>query len=109
GGNVAAIAQGLPDGARTIDARGKWVMPGLLDVHTHYDAEVLLSPGLGESVRHGTTSTVLGICPLWTVYSDADDCADMFARGEALRWQIVHDAVKEAKTWSSPAEYVKAL
>jgi N-acyl-D-aspartate/D-glutamate deacylase len=78
-------------------------------VHTHYDAEVLLSPGLGESVRHGTTSIVLGNCSLSTVYSDADDCADMFARVEALPWQIVHDAVKEAKTWSSPAEYVKAL
>src|ERR1700722_10634101 len=108
-GKVAAIAQGLPEGARTVDASGQWVMPGLIDVHTHYDAEVLLSPGLGESVRHGTTSVVLGNCSLSTVYSDADDCADMFARVEALPWQIVHDAVKEAKTWSSPAEYVKAL
>ena len=108
-GKVAAIAQGLPEGARTVDARGQWVMPGLIDVHTHYDAEVLLSPGLGESVRHGTTSVVLGNCSLSTIYSDADDCADMFARVEALPWQIVHDAVKEAKTWSAPAEYVKAL
>ena len=55
-GKVAAIGRGLPDGARTVDARGQWVMPGLIDIHTHYDAEVLLSPGLGESVRHGTTS-----------------------------------------------------
>ena len=94
---VAAIAPGLPDGARTVDARGRWVMPGLIDVHTHYDAEVLLSPGLGESTRHGTTSIVLGNCSLSTVYSDADDCADMFARVEALPWQIVHDAIKEAK------------
>ena len=108
-GKVAAIAQGLPDGARTVDASGQWVMPGLIDVHTHYDAEVLLSPGLGESVRHGTTSVVLGNCSLSTIYSDADDCADMFARVEALPWQIVHDAVKENKTWSTPAEYVKAL
>ena len=88
---------------------GQWVMPGLIDVHTHYDAEVLLSPGLGESVRHGTTSIVIGNCSLSTIYSDADDCADMFARVEALPWQIVHDAVKENKTWSTPAEYVKAL
>jgi N-acyl-D-aspartate/D-glutamate deacylase len=108
-GKVAAIAPGLSDGAQTIDARGKWVMPGLLDVHTHYDAEVLLSPGLGESARHGTTSIVLGNCSLSTVYSDADDCADMFARVEALPWQIVHDAVKEAQTWDSPAGYVKAV
>jgi N-acyl-D-aspartate/D-glutamate deacylase len=33
----------------------------------------------------------------------------MFARVEALPWQIVHDAVKEAKTWGTPAEYVKAV
>jgi N-acyl-D-aspartate/D-glutamate deacylase len=108
-GKVAAVAPELPDGARTIDAHGMWVMPGLLDVHTHYDAEVLLSPGLGESARHGTTSIVLGNCSLSTVFSDADDCADMFARVEALPWQIVHDAVKEGKTWRSPAEYVRAL
>jgi N-acyl-D-aspartate/D-glutamate deacylase len=108
-GKVAAVVAGLPDGTRTIDAQGKWVMPGLLDVHTHYDAEVLLSPGLGESVRHGVTSVVLGNCSLSTVYGDADDCADLFARVEALPWQVVHDAVKEAKTWSSPAEYVKAV
>ena len=108
-GKVAAVAQGLPEGARTVDARGQWVLPGLIDVHTHYDAEVLLSPGLGESVRHGTTSVILGNCSLSTVYSDAEDCADMFARVEALPWQIVHDSVKEAKTWTGPAEYVKTL
>ena len=108
-GKVAAVGQRMPDGVRTIDARGRWVLPGLIDVHTHYDAEVLLSPGLGESVRHGTTSVIFGNCSLSTVYSDADDCADMFARVEALPWQIVHDSVKEAKTWSGPAEYVKAL
>ncbi len=108
-GKVAAVAQGLPEGARTVDACGQWVLPGLIDVHTHYDAEVLLSPGLGESVRHGTTSVILGNCSLSTVYSDADDCADMFARVEALPWQIVHDSVKEAKTWTGPAEYVKTL
>jgi N-acyl-D-aspartate/D-glutamate deacylase len=108
-GKVAAIAPGLPEGVRTVDAHGQWVLPGLIDVHTHYDAEVLLSPGLGESVRHGTTSVILGNCSLSTVYSDADDCADMFARVEALPWQIVHDSVKEAKTWTGPAEYVKTL
>src|SRR5947209_472821 len=108
-GKVAAIGHGLPDGARTVDARGQWVIPGLIDVHTHYDAEVLISPGLGESVRHGTTSVIFGNCSLSTVFSDADDCADMFARVEALPWQIVHDSVKEAKTWTGPAEYVKTL
>ncbi|MGW6620047.1 N-acyl-D-amino-acid deacylase family protein [Nocardia sp. NPDC055002] len=94
---------------REIDATGKWVIPGMLDVHTHYDAEVLGSPGLGESVRHGVTSVVLGNCSLSTVYAGADDCADLFARVEALPWDAVHSAVKEHKTWTDPQSYVDAI
>ena len=56
GGKVAAVSEMPLDeiGCReVIDAQGKWVMPGFLDTHTHYDAELLASPGLKESVRHG--------------------------------------------------------
>ncbi|MBK6274233.1 MAG: hypothetical protein IPF58_05775 [Saprospirales bacterium] len=35
-------------------------MPGLLDIHAHYDAEVEVMPGLEESVRHGVTTVVIG-------------------------------------------------
>ncbi|MFG1796107.1 amidohydrolase family protein [Nocardia sp. NPDC049149] len=109
-GKVVAIStEPLPEGTRTIDATGKWVIPGMLDVHTHYDAEVLGSPGLGESVRHGVTTVVIGNCSLSTVYSEADDCADMFSRVEALPWDAVHAAVKEHKDWDSPRSYVDAL
>jgi len=109
GDKVAAIGGGLPDGSHTINASGRWVIPGMLDVHTHYDAEVLANPGLGESVRHGVTTIVLGNCSLSTVYSDADDCADMFARVEALPRSIVRSTVKESKTWHDPASYVAAI
>ncbi|MFI9508272.1 amidohydrolase family protein [Nocardia sp. NPDC052566] len=110
GGKVVAVSAGEPlDGERVIDAVGKWVMPGMLDVHTHYDAEVLGSPGLGESVRHGVTTVVIGNCSLSTVYSEADDCADMFARVEALPWDAVHAAVKEHKNWDDPKSYAAAL
>lgn len=49
-GRVAEIAAEPLDerGARVIDARGQWVMPGFVDMHTHYDAELLAAPALGE-------------------------------------------------------------
>jgi N-acyl-D-aspartate/D-glutamate deacylase len=109
-GKVVAVDPiGLPGGRRTIDATGKWVIPGMIDVHTHYDAEVLGNPGLGESARHGVTSIVMGNCSLSTVYADPEDCADMFARVEALPWHVVNSAVKEHKDWSDPKSYVESI
>ncbi|MGW4846848.1 N-acyl-D-amino-acid deacylase family protein [Nocardia brasiliensis] len=108
-GLVAAIGIDLPDGARTIDADGAWVTPGLIDIHTHYDAEVLFAPGLGESARHGVTSVVIGNCSLSTVYTEAEDCADLFARVEALPWDVVHSAVRKHRDWQDPKSYAAAL
>jgi N-acyl-D-aspartate/D-glutamate deacylase len=106
---VALSATALSGAEATIDAAGKWVIPGMIDIHTHYDAEVLGSPGLGESVRHGVTTVIIGNCSLSTVYAGAEDCADMFARVEALPWDAVHGVVKAHKTWDGPASYVQSL
>ncbi|MGH3632630.1 N-acyl-D-amino-acid deacylase family protein [Mycobacterium sp.] len=92
-----------------IDAAGKWVVPGFIDVHTHYDAEVLLDPGLRESVRHGVTTVLLGNCSLSTVYADSADAADLFSRVEAVPRKFVLGALEAKKTWSGPAEYAAAL
>jgi N-acyl-D-aspartate/D-glutamate deacylase len=92
-----------------IDAAGKWVVPGFLDVHTHYDAEVLLDPGLRESVRHGVTTVLLGNCSLSTVYADSRDAADLFSRVEAVPREYVFGALDSNRTWSTAAEYVKAI
>lgn len=37
-----------PD-AEVIDATDQWIIPGIIDIHTHYDAEVLAAPALSES------------------------------------------------------------
>ncbi len=97
---------GCPD---VIDAKGKWVTPGFIDVHTHYDAEVLLDPGLRESVRHGVTTVLLGMCSLSTVYAENDDAADLFSRVEAVPRQFVVGALEQNRNWSGPAEYVQTL
>src|SRR6186713_2306949 len=92
-----------------IDATDKWVIPGFIDVHTHYDAEVLLDPGLRESVRHGVTTLLLGNCSLSTVYATSEDAADLFSRVEAVPRKFVLRALEAKKTWTTPAEYVQAL
>lgn len=110
-GRVAAVsADPLPvDGAEVVDATGQWVTPGFVDIHTHYDAEVLLGPGLGESVRHGVTTVVFGSCSLGTVHVDPLDAADLFSRVEAVPRDHVLAALEEHKTWTTAGEYVTAL
>jgi N-acyl-D-aspartate/D-glutamate deacylase len=92
-----------------IDGTGKWLVPGFLDIHTHYDAEVLLDPGLRESVRHGVTTIVLGNCSLSGVYANNDDVADLFSRVEAVPREFVLGALNAKRTWSTPAGYVRGL
>ncbi|MGW4244372.1 N-acyl-D-amino-acid deacylase family protein [Nocardia sp. NPDC004722] len=91
-----------------IDAEGKWVMPGMIDIHTHYDIEVLQAPGLTESLRHGITTVILGSCSLSTVHAEANDAGDLFGRVEAIPREHVIAAVS-GKSWKSAREYVAVL
>ncbi|GAB2882603.1 N-acyl-D-amino-acid deacylase family protein [Nocardioides pacificus] len=111
-GRVAAVSPDpLPLGPDTevVDAAGRWVMPGFVDAHTHYDAEVQVAPGLNESVRHGVTSVLVGNCSISSVYSTPLDIADLFSRVEALPRAHVLAALEETKTWSTPQEWVSAI
>lgn len=112
GGRVVAVSDqpldttGCPE---IIDAAGMWVLPGFVDIHTHYDAEVLVAPGLTESVRHGVTTVLIGNCSLSTVYSTPLDAADLFSRVEALPRAGVLAALESAKTWTDPHSYLAEL
>ena len=90
---------------RVIEAEGAWVMPGMVDIHTHYDVEVLDGPGLSESVRHGVTTVLLGSCSLSTVHVEPVDAGDLFGRVEAIPRLQVIDAVQRHRTWHDPASY----
>ncbi len=106
---ISDVEIAAPAGAKIIEAEGRWVMPGFIDIHTHYDAEVEAVPSLHESLRHGVTTVFLGSCSLSTAVGDATDIADMFTRVEAIPYQHLLPLMKERKTWNTHAEYVEHL
>lgn len=110
-GVVAAIGLDLdaPEGAQVIDATGRWVTPGFVDLHTHYDAEVEIAPALGESVRHGVTSVLVGSCGLSFAMGTPEDLADQFCRVEAVPYDTVLPLLEKVKDWETPAEYLDHL
>ena len=71
--------------AREIDATGRWVVPGFVDTHTHYDAEVALAPALTESVRHGVTTVVIGSCSISFVAAAPEEEAPLSSPARAVR------------------------
>lgn len=115
GGRIAARGAGLdPSGAdRVVDASGLWLMPGLLDIHTHLDLEVEVAPGLPESVRHGTTTVVVGNCSLGTAFgaqrrNGEDPILDCFARVENIPKSVLRKVVDRID-WSTTAGYLAHL
>ena len=60
-GRIVDIGPGLT-GDRELDADGAVVVPGFIDIHTHYDAQVFWDPALTPSCFHGVTTVVAGNC-----------------------------------------------
>lgn len=99
--------------ARVVDAGGRWLMPGLVDIHTHLDLEVELAPGLPESVRHGTTTVVVGNCSLGTAFgaqrrNGEDPILDCFTRVENIPKPVLRRVVDRID-WTTTAGYLEHL
>ncbi|GHD36078.1 N-acyl-D-amino-acid deacylase family protein [Halioglobus pacificus] len=114
-GKVAAKGAALPEAsaAQVVDAQGQWLMPGLLDIHTHLDLEVDLDPRLPEVVRHGTTTVLVGNCSLGTCFGkqhegEQDPIVDCFTRVENIPKSVLRKCV-EVIDWDDTAGYMAHL
>jgi N-acyl-D-aspartate/D-glutamate deacylase len=61
-GKVVALGSAPEEAARTIDAKGRVVTPGFVDIHTHYDAQIMWDQLVTCSPWHGVTTIVMGNC-----------------------------------------------
>jgi N-acyl-D-aspartate/D-glutamate deacylase len=61
-GSIAVVGKSDEPARRTVDAGGLALMPGIVDVHTHYDAQITWDPTLSPSVSLGVTTAIMGNC-----------------------------------------------
>ena len=114
-GRIAARGVALDHGRATevVDGRRHWLLPGLLDIHTHFDLEVELAPTLPEAVRHGTTTVVMSNCSLGLAFGnqrrgDVDPIVDCFARVENVPKGVLREVASRA-VWTSSQGYLDHL
>src|SRR4030081_2608322 len=62
GGHITEVGKVAAKGREEIDARGKLVAPGFVDVHTHYDGQVTWSQDITPSSQNGVTTAIMGNC-----------------------------------------------
>ncbi len=62
GGTVVEVGRSLGGARRVVDAEGRVVMPGWVDIHSHYDAQATWDQLLSPSCWHGVTTSIFGNC-----------------------------------------------
>ena len=62
GGRITEVGKVSGKGKEEIDAKGKLVAPGFVDVHTHYDGQVTWSQDITPSSQNGVTTAIMGNC-----------------------------------------------
>src|SRR3978361_1103562 len=61
-GRITEVGKVAAKGAEEIDARGKLVTPGFVDLHTHYDGQVTWANDISPSSQNGVSTAIMGNC-----------------------------------------------
>lgn len=114
-GQIAALGPdlpraGLPSGAREVDAQGRTLAPGFIDVHTHFDPQICWDRLATPCLEHGVTTVLLGNCSLSLAPVRRDDVrglAGMFKQIEDIQLSTFDAGVPW--TWETYPEYLDAI
>src|SRR3954464_6271181 len=109
-GQVAAVGKLAGAGAEEIDAKGQLVIPGFVDIHTHYDGQATWDARLQPSSWHGVTSIVMGNCGVGFAPCRPDDHDRLIQLMEGVE-DIPFPVLSEGLPWNweSYPEYLDAL
>ncbi|MFZ6004446.1 MAG: N-acyl-D-amino-acid deacylase family protein [Actinomycetota bacterium] len=107
---VAAGTASTASAGRVLDADGRLVTPGWVDVHTHYDAQVTWDPWVTPSSWHGVTTVVMGNCGVGFAPAAPDRHEWLIDLMEGVE-DIPGSAMTEGITWewTSFPEYLDAV
>jgi N-acyl-D-aspartate/D-glutamate deacylase len=108
-GRIVSIGPTDEGARRTIDIDGLVVSPGFVDIHTHYDAQLLWDPSASPSPLHGVTTVFGGNCGFTIAPLDDDGAgyiAAMMAKVEGMPLEALQSA---SWSWRSFGEYLDTL
>jgi N-acyl-D-amino-acid deacylase len=110
GGLITAVGSIAAQGREEIDASGKIVTPGFVDIHTHYDGQATWDAEMAPSSWHGVTTVVMGNCGVGFAPARPDRHEWLISLMEGVE-DIPGTALAEGMKWNweSFPEYLTAL
>ena len=109
-GRIADIGRIHGAGAEEVDARGRIVTPGFVDIHTHYDGQATWDSRMQPSAWHGVTTIVMGNCGVGFAPCRPDDHNRLIHLMEGVE-DIPFPVLSEGLPWNweSYPEYLDSL
>ncbi|HTO41261.1 MAG TPA: amidohydrolase family protein, partial [Rhizomicrobium sp.] len=109
-GRIAKTGRVDGKGRDELDAKGRLVTPGFVDIHTHYDGQATWDSRLAPSSWHGVTTAVMGNCGVGFApvrVEDRDRLIELMEGVEDIPGVALHEGLKW--NWESFADYLDAL
>lgn len=109
-GRILSLGLVENQAVQEIDADGKIVAPGFIDIHTHFDPQLCWDGYATPSIEHGITTVVIGNCSLSLApvrEGGADKIVSMFGVIEDIKKRTFDEAVPFS--WESFSEYLEFL